>query len=76
MGGEVERGADRFALSIGIKSKGGRGAAARPRPSVFGWWRVSAGSGHLYHRHPGEGRDLTLSEWRTCEIPAFAEMTE
>jgi len=26
-------------------------------------------------RHPGEGRDLTLSSNRTGEIPAFAGMT-
>ena len=27
-------------------------------------------------RHPGEGRDLDLSQERTGEIPAFAGMTE
>ncbi|WP_235211548.1 hypothetical protein, partial [Sphingopyxis sp. LC363] len=26
-------------------------------------------------RHPGEGRDLVLSVYRTGEIPAFAGMT-
>jgi hypothetical protein len=26
-------------------------------------------------RHPGEGRDLTVSAGRTGEIPAFAGMT-
>jgi adenosine/AMP kinase len=26
-------------------------------------------------RHPGEGRDLTLTVFRTGEIPAFAGMT-
>jgi len=30
----------------------------------------------VFHlRHPGEGRDLTLSQRRTGEIPAFAGMT-
>ncbi|SBV33220.1 protein of unknown function [uncultured Sphingopyxis sp.] len=29
----------------------------------------------LFHRHPGEGRDLTLAFRRTGEIPAFAGMT-
>jgi hypothetical protein len=29
----------------------------------------------LFNRHPGEGRDLTLSVYRTGEIPAFAGMT-
>jgi hypothetical protein len=28
-----------------------------------------------HYRHPGEGRDLTLSVFRTGEIPAFAGMT-
>jgi len=30
---------------------------------------------HSLIRHPGEGRDLTLSVCRTGEIPAFAGMT-
>ena len=29
----------------------------------------------IFHRHPGEGWDLTLSVYRTGEIPAFAGMT-
>jgi hypothetical protein len=32
-------------------------------------------SGPSLIRHPGEGRDLTLSVCRTGEIPAFAGMT-
>ena len=32
-------------------------------------WRTSN------YRHPGEGRDLSLSVYRTGEIPAFAGMT-
>jgi hypothetical protein len=30
----------------------------------------------LFKRHPGEGRDLTLSVCRTGETPAFAGMTD
>ncbi len=30
---------------------------------------------HLYHRHPGEGRDLVGASIRDGEIPAFAGMT-
>jgi hypothetical protein len=32
--------------------------------------------GPLFNRHPGEGRDLTLSVCRAGEIPAFAGMTD
>ena len=38
--------------------------------------RIPTICGSLFHRHPGEGRDLTLSVCRTGEIPAFAGMTD
>ncbi|MFZ5725931.1 MAG: hypothetical protein ACOY4C_05920 [Pseudomonadota bacterium] len=39
-------------------------------------WLEATGSCPQPYRHPGEGRDLTLSGYRTGEIPAFAGMTE
>jgi hypothetical protein len=36
---------------------------------------LRVGSGRSFIRHPGEGRDLLLSVYRTGEIPAFAGMT-
>jgi hypothetical protein len=43
---------------------------------VFEDWRLTTGSCPQLYRHPGEGRDLTLSVCRTGEIPACAGMTE
>jgi hypothetical protein len=42
--------------------------------AIFGrlWWPGPT----LLRRHRGEGRDLSLADGRTGEIPAFAGMTE
>jgi hypothetical protein len=44
-------------------------------PAFAGEQSTSVVPAPLLFRHPGEGRDLTLSVFRTGEIPAFAGMT-